>query len=77
MEIPRRVPISEGHHVAEGELPDYLPAVLELAAGGGEESAITLLQEHRVGLLVLLEALDELASPYAGSSGGRLAPAAP
>lgn len=57
---------SVGQHVIRGELPDYLPALLELAASGGEQPAIRLMHEHRAGILVLLEALDELASPYAG-----------
>lgn len=55
-----------GQEVAQGELPDYLPAILEFAALGNEEAAIGLMHEHRAGLLVLLEALDELDSPYAG-----------
>ncbi|MHB8827337.1 MAG: nitrate reductase molybdenum cofactor assembly chaperone [Acidimicrobiales bacterium] len=55
-----------GQEVAQGELPDYLPAILEFAALGHEDAAIRLMHEHRAGLLVLLEALDELNSPYAG-----------
>jgi nitrate reductase delta subunit len=57
---------SAGQQVVQGELPDYLPALLEFAATGGEQAAIQLMNEHRAGILVLLEALDELASPYAG-----------
>ena len=57
---------SAGQRVVQGELPDYLPALLEFAATGGEPAAIQLMNEHRAGILVLLEALDELASPYAG-----------
>lgn len=55
-----------GRVMVAGELPDYLPALLELAATGGERPAVRLMNEHRVGILVLLEALDELDSPYAG-----------
>ena len=50
-----------------GELPDYLPAVLELAATGGEQVALELLGQHRAGIRVLAEALGELASPYEGT----------
>lgn len=55
-----------GQQVVQGELPDYLPALLEFAATGGDRAAIHLMNEHRAGILVLLEALEELASPYAG-----------
>jgi nitrate reductase delta subunit len=55
-----------GQRVVPGELPDYLPALLEFAASGGEQSAINLMNEHRAGILVLLEALEELSSPYSG-----------
>jgi nitrate reductase delta subunit len=57
---------SAGQQVVQGELPDYLPALLEFAAMGGERPAVQLMSEHRAGILVLLEALEELASPYAG-----------
>ncbi|MGA7835750.1 MAG: nitrate reductase molybdenum cofactor assembly chaperone, partial [Acidimicrobiales bacterium] len=53
-----------GQCVVPGELPDYLPAVLEFASSG-DEMAIQLLNEHRAGILVLLEALGEMHSPYA------------
>jgi len=55
-----------GFHVLDGELPDFLPALLELAATGGEETASELLQQHRAGIRVLLAALDDLSSPYGG-----------
>ncbi|MGD0083180.1 MAG: nitrate reductase molybdenum cofactor assembly chaperone [Acidimicrobiales bacterium] len=55
-----------GFRVAQGELPDFLPALLELAATGGESQAVELMQEHRAGIRLLLAALDELGSPYAG-----------
>ena len=54
-----------GFRVLRGELPDYLPALLELAASGGEDFAIELMKQHRAGIRVLLAALDELGSPYA------------
>lgn len=55
-----------GFHVLGGELPDFIPALLELAATEGRETAIELLQQHRAGIRVLLAALDDLSSPYAG-----------
>jgi nitrate reductase delta subunit len=55
-----------GFQVLRGELPDYLPVLLELAASGAEGAAIELMERHRAGIRVLLAALDELSSPYAG-----------
>jgi len=52
-----------GLEVVDGELPDYLPAVLDLAAidpGGWR-----LLHDHRVGLDLLKKALAD--SPYQGA----------
>ncbi len=53
-----------GFAVAPGELPDYLPALLELAAAhlGGA----TVLAEHRMALDALHLALVKADSPYAG-----------
>jgi len=58
-----------GVTVVGGELPDYLPALLELAATGGEAPAVQLMEEHRAGIHVLLAALDEAGSPYCGVVG--------
>jgi nitrate reductase delta subunit len=55
--------------VTGGELPDFLPAVLELAADGGEEMALALLGEHRHGIEVLHHSLAEHHSPYAAIIG--------
>jgi nitrate reductase delta subunit len=55
--------------VTGGELPDFLPAVLELAADGGEEMALALLGEHRHGIEVLRHSLEEHHSPYAAIIG--------
>jgi nitrate reductase delta subunit len=52
-----------GFAVEGGELPDHLPAVLELAARAGEPGW-TLLREHRVGLDLLAAALTEHGSVY-------------
>jgi nitrate reductase delta subunit len=56
---------SAGLQVEGGELPDFLPAVLELGAVADMNVATSLLQEHRGGLRLLRDALDELHSPYA------------
>lgn len=48
-----------------GELPDYLPMVLEFAACADPVAGTALLQEYRASLELLRIALDELQSPYA------------
>jgi nitrate reductase delta subunit len=52
-----------GYAVDGGELPDFLPAVLDLAARAGEP-AWALLRRHRVGLDLLGQALDGYGSVY-------------
>ncbi|MDQ7910413.1 nitrate reductase molybdenum cofactor assembly chaperone [Phytohabitans sp. ZYX-F-186] len=52
-----------GLAVTGGELPDYLPAVLDLAAAHG--SGWDLLGGHRVGLDLLVSALERDRSVYA------------
>jgi nitrate reductase delta subunit len=52
-----------GFAVDGGELPDYLPAVLDLAAQAGERAWV-LLQRHRIGLDLLFQALDAAGSVY-------------
>jgi nitrate reductase delta subunit len=54
---------SAGLAVGGGELPDFLPAVLELAAVAGEPGW-RLLSDHRVGLDLLAVALDRDRSVY-------------
>ena len=56
---------SRGLAVAGGELPDFLPVVLELAATEDEDLALALLFEHRQGIEVLRQSLDDRGSPYA------------
>jgi nitrate reductase delta subunit len=51
-----------GLEVVDGELPDYLPAVLDLAAADNE--GWRLLRENRVGLDLLAQALATEKSPY-------------
>jgi nitrate reductase delta subunit len=48
--------------IADGELPDYLPAILDLAAF--DDGGWRLLQGHRVGLDLLAEALSSGRSVY-------------
>lgn len=52
-----------GFAVDGGELPDYLPAVLDLAAQAGEAGWV-LLRRHRIGLDLLRQALDASGSVY-------------
>ncbi|MDI2125461.1 nitrate reductase molybdenum cofactor assembly chaperone [Yinghuangia seranimata] len=47
-----------------GELPDYLPLVLEYAATADLADGLALLQEHRAGLELLRLALVDAESPY-------------
>jgi nitrate reductase delta subunit len=49
-----------------GELPDYLPMVLEYAAIVDPVDGTTLLQEYRSSVELLRLALAELGTPYAG-----------
>jgi nitrate reductase molybdenum cofactor assembly chaperone NarJ/NarW len=51
-----------GLQVVDGELPDYLPAVLDLAAL--DDDGWRLLRENRVGLDLLAQALDAEKSVY-------------
>lgn len=52
-----------GLAVTGGELPDYLPAVLDLAAA--HEAGWGLLRDHRVGIDLLAAALERDGSVYA------------
>jgi nitrate reductase molybdenum cofactor assembly chaperone NarJ/NarW len=52
-----------GFEVEGGELPDFLPAVLDLAAQAGEPGW-GLLREHRIGLDLLHQALTAQGSVY-------------
>jgi nitrate reductase delta subunit len=51
-----------GVEVVDGELPDYLPAVLDLAAL--DDDGWRLLRENRVGLDLLAKALEKEKSVY-------------
>ena len=61
----RQVYRDHGYSVAAGELPDFLPALLELAAETGVEEPLDLLLEHQAAIGVLGDALEEARSPYA------------
>ncbi len=50
-----------------GELPDYLPMVLEFAARVDPEAGVALLQEYRASLELLRIALQEKKSAYAAA----------
>lgn len=51
-----------GLEVVDGELPDYLPAVLDLAAA--DDSGWLLLRDNRIGLDLLTQALAKEQSVY-------------
>lgn len=50
-----------------GELPDYLPMVLEFAARVDAEAGCAILQDYRASLELLRIALQERQSPYAAA----------
>jgi nitrate reductase delta subunit len=56
-----------GVELQPGELPDFLPVVLEFAATADLERGLGLLQEHRAGLELLRLALLDAGSPYAAA----------
>ena len=53
-----------GLRLNTGELPDYLPAVLEFAATLGEESALCILEQAEDALTILENSLRESGSKY-------------
>jgi nitrate reductase delta subunit len=53
-----------GWEVEDGELPDYLPMVLEFSARSDSPIALELLAAHRDGIEVLRAALETFGSPY-------------
>jgi nitrate reductase delta subunit len=55
---------SRGVELLPGELPDFLPVVLEFAATTDLELGLQVLQEHRAGLELLRLALLEARTPY-------------
>ncbi|GAA3341782.1 hypothetical protein GCM10020358_34440 [Amorphoplanes nipponensis] len=55
---------AHGLRLADGELPDLLPVVLEFAATAGPGDGEAPLRQHRQGLELLRAALAESGSPY-------------
>ncbi|HET8607885.1 MAG TPA: nitrate reductase molybdenum cofactor assembly chaperone [Gaiellaceae bacterium] len=60
----RRLYGAAGVEQATGELPDYLPLVLEFCAMAPDEVGERLLREHRPSLELLRHGLAEAGSPY-------------
>ena len=54
-----------GFTIGDGELPDFLPVVLEFGAAGDLDAALGMLGRHRAGIELLHHALDGFGSPYA------------
>ncbi|MFU8872760.1 nitrate reductase molybdenum cofactor assembly chaperone [Micromonospora sp. SL4-19] len=55
---------AHGLRLADGELPDLLPVVLEFAAAAGPGDGEAPLRQHRTGLELLHAALAESGTPY-------------
>ncbi|MFG2037097.1 nitrate reductase molybdenum cofactor assembly chaperone [Dactylosporangium sp. NPDC048998] len=55
---------AHGLRLADGELPDLLPVVLEFAAAAGPGDGEAPLRQHRQGLELLRTALAESGTPY-------------
>lgn len=60
---------AHGLVLADGELPDLLPVVLEFAALAGPGDGEAPLRQHRQGVELLHSALAECGSPYANVVG--------
>jgi nitrate reductase delta subunit len=61
----KRLYAAAGLELTGGELPDFLPLMLEFAALAPDGAGETLLREHRPGLELLRRGLHEAESPYA------------
>lgn len=55
---------AHGLRLADGELPDLLPVVLEFAAVAGPGAGEAPLRQHRRGVELLRAALEESGTPY-------------
>jgi nitrate reductase delta subunit len=55
-----------GYEIGDGELPDYLPLVLEFLSVCSPESARKIMAEYLVPVSTLASRLGESGSPYAG-----------
>ncbi|WP_430782892.1 nitrate reductase molybdenum cofactor assembly chaperone [Actinoplanes sp. G11-F43] len=56
---------AHGLQIADGDLPDLLPIVLEFAAVAGPGDGEAPLRQHRQGIELLRAALHEARTPYA------------
>lgn len=61
----KRLYAAAGLEPTSGELPDYLPLMLEFAALAPEGAGETLLREHRPAIELLRAGLRDADSPYA------------
>jgi nitrate reductase molybdenum cofactor assembly chaperone NarJ/NarW len=61
----KRLYAAAGLELTSGELPDYLPLMLEFAALAPDDAGETLLREHRPALELLRAGLHDADSPYA------------
>ena len=61
----KRLYAAAGLELASGELPDYLPLMLEFSALAPDGAGETLLREHRPALELLRHSLRDAESPYA------------
>jgi nitrate reductase delta subunit len=61
----KRLYASAGLELVSGELPDYLPLMLEFAALAPDGAGERLLREHRSALELLRRGLRDAGSPYA------------
>ena len=60
----KRLYAAAGLETTTGELPDYLPLMLEFAALAPDGAGETLLREHRPSLELLRSSLHDADSPY-------------
>jgi nitrate reductase molybdenum cofactor assembly chaperone NarJ/NarW len=54
-----------GYEIGDGELPDYLPLVLEFLSVGPPEAAGEIMAEYRLHVGAIASRLAEAGSPYA------------
>ncbi|HET6869936.1 MAG TPA: nitrate reductase molybdenum cofactor assembly chaperone [Solirubrobacteraceae bacterium] len=62
----KRLYRAAGMPLESTELPDYLPVMLEFAAGAPDRQGEIVLREHRAALELLRGSLHERHTPYAG-----------
>lgn len=60
----KRMYRAAGLPLADGELPDFLPAMLEFAAAAPDGRGEVMLREHQPALLALADSLRERDTPY-------------